>query len=115
VFVVIRVDVVATRRLMYYGSVLKNVKEIRGKEIKLYIMRVGCSGEWRMSMPCIDCFAVIKRVGIKEIIFSIGYHGYSEHKLCKINITDIETLVKKCLGRRYLSDSYIYESSDINS
>jgi hypothetical protein len=100
---------------MYCGSVLKRAKEIRGKEIKLYIMRVGCSGEWRMSMPCIDCFAVIKKVGIKEIIFSIGYHGYSEHQLCKININEIEDLVKKCLGRRYLSDSYIYESSDINS
>jgi hypothetical protein len=109
------VDVVVTRRLTHYGSVLKKVKEIRGKEIKLYIVRVGCSGEWRMSMPCLDCYNTIRKLGIRKIVFSIGYSGYSERHLCKINVVDIDSLVKKCLGRRYLSSSYIYEPSDIDT
>ena len=37
----------------------------------LYIARVGLRGEERISRPCVRCMAVIEKLGIKRIIYTV--------------------------------------------
>jgi hypothetical protein len=55
-------------------------------------------------MPCLDCYNIICKMGIRKLIFSIGYTGCGERLLCKLNVEDIYEYVKESLGRRYLNN-----------
>jgi tRNA(Arg) A34 adenosine deaminase TadA len=47
----------------------------------IYISRIGKEGDYRLSKPCPMCYAAIKHVGIKRIIWTIDNHSCGMAKL----------------------------------
>jgi deoxycytidylate deaminase len=45
-----------------------------------YIFRKAKNGEWAMAKPCHECYAMLKRHGIREIVYSIA-SSFNKEKL----------------------------------
>lgn len=47
----------------------------------IYVARVNRSGEWKMSKPCSMCHEVMKFVGVKKVVYTIGPNEWGTYKL----------------------------------
>ena len=47
----------------------------------IYTARVNKSGEWKMSKPCSMCHEVMKFVGIRKVVYTIGPNEWGSYKL----------------------------------
>jgi tRNA(Arg) A34 adenosine deaminase TadA len=47
----------------------------------IYVVRVGKSGEYKMSKPCAMCESVLRHVGVKKVFYSTGKGTFGALKL----------------------------------
>lgn len=47
----------------------------------VYVARVNKKGQWRMSKPCSMCHEVMKFVGIKKVVYTIGPEEWGTYKI----------------------------------
>ena len=69
------------------------------KKIKLYIVRINRKTELKSSAPCVDCYSLLVKTGIKNIIYSTDC-GFQKTKLADFTPTQITT------GRNFLNNMY---------
>lgn len=50
----------------------------------MYVARVNKSGEWKMSKPCSMCHEVMKFVGIKKVVYTVGENKWQSYKLSDV-------------------------------
>ena len=55
----------------------------------VYVARVNRQGEWRMSKPCSMCHEVMKFVGIKKVVYTIGPNEWGTYKIEEEDATSI--------------------------
>ena len=46
----------------------------------IYVARINKKGEWRMSKPCPMCHEVMKFVGVKKVVYTIGPNEWGSYK-----------------------------------
>jgi len=69
------------------------------KKIKLYIVRINRRNDLRSSAPCVDCYNLLVKVGVKTIIYSTG-NGFQKTKLADFTPTQITK------GRQFLNGDF---------
>ena len=47
----------------------------------IYAARINKQGEWKMSKPCSMCHEVMKFVGIKKVVYTIGPNEWGSYKI----------------------------------
>ena len=47
----------------------------------MYVARINKSGDWKMSKPCSMCHEVMKFVGIKRVVYTIGKDEWGTYKI----------------------------------
>ncbi len=47
----------------------------------MYVARINKAGEWKMSKPCSMCHEVMKFVGIKRVVYTIGDNEWGTYKI----------------------------------
>ena len=47
----------------------------------IYVARVNRGGDWKMSKPCSMCHEVMKYVGIKKVVYTIGEDEWGTYNL----------------------------------
>ena len=47
----------------------------------IYTARVNKTGEWKMSKPCSMCHEVMKFVGVRKVVYTIGPEEWGSYKL----------------------------------
>ena len=47
----------------------------------IYTARVNRQGEWKMSKPCSMCHEVMKYVGVRKVVYTIGPSEWGSYKL----------------------------------
>ena len=47
----------------------------------LYVARIGKNGDYRLSKPCPMCYAVMKHVGIKRVVYTINNKTAGSYKI----------------------------------
>lgn len=67
------------------------------KKLTLCVVRVGATGDFRDSAPCIDCAATLKEFQIKRIIYSNAEGNLVTCKMCNYEATHVTT------GRRHMT------------
>lgn len=63
------------------ADAIYNISKQKTKNSTLYVARINCLGELRISKPCSGCIDFAKFCGIKKIIFSIDGLNIGEIKL----------------------------------
>ena len=47
----------------------------------VYAARINKNGEWKMSKPCSMCHEVMRFVGIKKVVYTIGPNEWGSYKI----------------------------------
>ena len=47
----------------------------------VYVARVNRQGEWKKSKPCSMCHEVLKFVGVKRVVYTVGPHQWGAYKI----------------------------------
>jgi len=47
----------------------------------MYVARVNRQGEWKMSKPCSMCHEVMRFVGVKRVVYTIGPNEWGTYKI----------------------------------
>ena len=47
----------------------------------MYVARINKQGEWRMSKPCSMCHEVMKFVGVKRVVYTVGPSEWGSYKM----------------------------------
>lgn len=66
------------------------------KKVTLYIVRINRKGDLKSSAPCIDCYNMLTKCGVKRIVYS------SDNGIQKTNLKDFIP-TQKTKGRAFLN------------
>jgi len=47
----------------------------------LYVARINKQGDWKMSKPCSMCHEVMKFVGVKRVVYTVGPNQWDSYKI----------------------------------